>query len=883
MCSVNINSEIPVSNGGVNIGGALDSLPFYVMLVDAKHHILFANKVVSQSLNMDLKDIIGAYCPKLMHGVDDFHGCPLKEAAGKNQAVEREIFDPRYQRWMKPVIYPTEQFTADGQAVFLHLAYDITEVKQNEDTHKIIIENSTNFFYSHTIDHVLTFLSPQIINILGFTPEEAKVKWTELLSDNPMNEKGIQITKEGIRSGTPQPPYELELLHKNGQRVLLEIRETPLVIDGKTVSIIGAATDITNRRHDKEALLESKEYFQALFNGVSDAAFVHQPVEDKPGKYIEVNDAACQMLGYTRDEFYHLTSIDLAKSQSDDAVPSLLTLKRLKETGSFLGERTYITKDGHEIPVEINSHLVVIRDVPTVITLARDISARKQAEKAINRASEEWHTTFDSISDPISIQDSDFTILRVNKAYIQYYGEKVDTIVGKKCFEMSKCGNESSSPSLDCPHGITIRNGKEASHVRFDAIRGKYVEGFTFPIFDKHRKTVATVHMTKDITERKKSEKYQQQLRDKAEMSTRLAAVGEMAAGIAHEINNPLTSVIGFSELLMDMKDLPEIVLENLKIINDGSIRVKDIVRRMLTFARQAKPQKSNASINELIDNTLELRGYVLKTANIHVIRDYEPDLPWVTVDPGQLQQVFLNLIVNAEYAMKKAHDMGILIIKTEKLDDHIRVSVTDDGLGMSDKVMAKIFQPFYTTKEVDEGTGLGLSLSHGIIQEHGGTLRVESVMGQGTTFIIELPITPVEGDSEIAITVADTNRAVKRAKVLVVDDEPAVRSLIRAILTVNGHIVEECDNSQQVLENLIDTTYDLIIMDLRMPGMSGMELHSEISTRWPKLAHRIIIITGDTSDVVTREYLSTLQIPCITKPFARKTLEEQVNAILSE
>ncbi|TFG45679.1 MAG: response regulator, partial [Dehalococcoidia bacterium] len=140
-----------------------------------------------------------------------------------------------------------------------------------------------------------------------------------------------------------------------------------------------------------------------------------------------------------------------------------------------------------------------------------------------------------------------------------------------------------------------------------------------------------------------------------------------------------------------------------------------------------------------------------------------------------------------------------------------------------------------------------------------------------------------IEEDSEIAITIADTSQAVKRAKVLVVDDEPGVRSLIRVILTGNGHIVEECDNPRQVLEKLIDTTYDLIIMDLRMPGMSGMELYSEISTRWPNLARRVIIITGDTSDAVTREYLDTLQIPSITKPFDRKTLEEKVNAILSE
>lgn len=384
-----------------------------------------------------------------------------------------------------------------------------------------------------------------------------------------------------------------------------------------------------------------------------------------------------------------------------------------------------------------------------------------------------------------------------------------------------------------------------------------------------------------DVSKRKQAEAENQNLRDQAEISTRLAAMGEMAAGIAHEINNPLTGVIGFSELLLERNDISKDVREELRIINEGSTRVKEIIGRMLTFARQTEPYKSCVSITDILDNTLELRSYVLKTSNILVIRDYEPQLPWVTVDAGQLQQVFLNIIINAEYAMKKANDKGTLTIKTESLDGYIRISISDNGPGMSSEIKAKLFQPFFTTKDPGEGTGLGLSLSYGIIQEHGGTIKVKSVEGQGTHFIIKLPVTLVELPHPKEVVVPDVIEPVKGKKVLVVDDEPTVRSLARAILSQNGHVVEECDNAMQVLEKLKVETFDILLMDLRMPGMNGMELYGEISTRWPIMAHRVLFITGDTSDLNTQQFLASHSLPFISKPFDRKTLESTVNRLL--
>jgi CheY-like chemotaxis protein len=354
-----------------------------------------------------------------------------------------------------------------------------------------------------------------------------------------------------------------------------------------------------------------------------------------------------------------------------------------------------------------------------------------------------------------------------------------------------------------------------------------------------------------------------------------------MAAGIAHEINNPLTGVIGFSELLAERQDLPVEVKEDLKIIYDGSHRVKDIVRRMLTFSRQTKPVRASANINELINATLDLRSYVLRTANIEVVKHLDPDLPSVVADPGQLQQVFLNLIVNAEYAMKQAHDGGTLTITTEKRDKHVFISFKDDGLGISPEVQAKLFNPFFTTKDIGEGTGLGLSLSRSIILEHGGTIAVESELGAGTIFVITLPITQLAEEAPKEIITAFSAEKVKVARILVVDDEEAIRKLLSTILTNYGHTVDTTGEYLDVFEYLRTNSYDAILMDIRMPGMSGIEQYELITKAYPGFAGKFIFITGDTSDAATRAFLEENNLSYISKPFDKDTLIEKVNSTL--
>jgi signal transduction histidine kinase len=251
-----------------------------------------------------------------------------------------------------------------------------------------------------------------------------------------------------------------------------------------------------------------------------------------------------------------------------------------------------------------------------------------------------------------------------------------------------------------------------------------------------------------DITDRKRAEEEKVEMERKAHLASRLASVGEMASGIAHEINNPLTAVIGFAQLLMDT-DLPEDIKEDLVIIHKEAQRAAGVARNLLTFARKHAPSKQPTNINSIIEGVLSLRAYEQNVSNIQIITKLASDLPEVMADYSQLQQVFINIILNAEGAMLEANNGGTLTITTQRVNNSIRASLADNGPGISQDNIDRIFDPFFTTKEVGKGTGLGLSICHGIIAEHGGKIYVKSKPGSGATFIVELPVSSQLEQSE--------------------------------------------------------------------------------------------------------------------------------------
>ena len=362
--------------------------------------------------------------------------------------------------------------------------------------------------------------------------------------------------------------------------------------------------------------------------------------------------------------------------------------------------------------------------------LQQKISERKQAEEKIKHAAEEWRITFDSITDLVSIHDKNFRLVRVNKAFANVFKTAPAELIGKTCYELVHKTNE---PPPNCPHVKTSAAKEPVTVGYFEPYLGIHLEVTTSPIFNEKGRVIGSVHVARDVTERKRME-------ERLIITDRLASVGELAAGIAHELNNPLTSVIGFSQLLLN-GNVTSDVKKDLNIVYSEAQRAAEIVKNLLTSAGKHTPVKQPVNINHVIAKVLKLRTYEQRVHNIRVNTHLSSNLSEIMADYFQLQQVFLNIIINAEHFMIAAHKRGTQTITTEITGNIIRVSFTDDGPGIPKENLGRLFDPFFTTKEVGKGTGLGLSICHGIIAEHGGTIYAESDLGKGTTFVVELPI----------------------------------------------------------------------------------------------------------------------------------------------
>jgi signal transduction histidine kinase len=247
--------------------------------------------------------------------------------------------------------------------------------------------------------------------------------------------------------------------------------------------------------------------------------------------------------------------------------------------------------------------------------------------------------------------------------------------------------------------------------------------------------------LERSIREKEKAEEETAKIEQQLQMAGRLAAVGELAAGVAHELNNPLAAVQAFAQYLAGREGLDATVKSDVETIYKESQRASKITSNLLSFARKHNPEKSLVSINDVIEKSLELHLYRMRVNDIEVVKDLDPELPMTMADYHQIQQVFTNIITNAEHAMTKAHGKGTLVITSRSVEDFIKITFTDDGPGITEENLTRLFDPFFTTKEVGEGTGLGLSICYGIVQEHGGRIYADGKVEKGTTFVVEIPI----------------------------------------------------------------------------------------------------------------------------------------------
>ncbi len=367
--------------------------------------------------------------------------------------------------------------------------------------------------------------------------------------------------------------------------------------------------------------------------------------------------------------------------------------------------------------------------------------------------------------------------------------------------------------------------------------------------------------------------------------SEKLSGIGEFVAGVAHELNNPLTAVMGFSELLKQADKEPQ-HRRYLDMIHKSAQRCQKIVQALLSFARRHKPERKVVCLNSLVEGALEILNYQLRTSNIEVSSQCEAQLPHALVDPHQVQQVFLNLINNARQAIEAHAPKGWIKITTAASGPNVRVTFQDSGPGIAPENLSKLFDPFFTTKEVGKGTGLGLSLCYGIIKEHGGTITPRSKPGEGATFIIELPITHEAGDTATEKRSAETEIIDRREgtgkRVLVIDDEEPILQMVSEALTRRGYLVDTAANGEAGLHRLSQTRYDVTLCDWKMPGLNGQEVYERLRTKDRSQSDRIIFITGDVVSDKTRRFLEEQKRVCLPKPFTLAEFREAIGKMLA-
>jgi two-component system NtrC family sensor kinase len=367
--------------------------------------------------------------------------------------------------------------------------------------------------------------------------------------------------------------------------------------------------------------------------------------------------------------------------------------------------------------------------------------------------------------------------------------------------------------------------------------------------------------------------------------SEKLSGIGEFVAGVAHELNNPLTSVMGFSELLQRADTDPQ-HKRYLEMIHKSSLRCQKIVQNLLSFARRHKPERKLSSINELVEGAVEILHYQMRTSNIEVVSRLDPNLPKALVDPHQVQQVFLNIINNARQAIEAHQPEGCVRITTETSGQNIRVTFQDNGPGIPEAHLSKVFDPFFTTKEVGKGTGLGLSLCYGIIKDHGGAINICSKIGEGATFVIELPLA-TETDTarekaEAPATLASNGREGAGKKVLVIDDEDAILQMVRETLSGHGYEVDIARDGESALRSLDRTDYDLTLCDWKMPGLNGQQVYERVRAANPVLAERMIFFTGDVINEKAQTFLRERKKVCLAKPFSLADFRTAVGKALA-
>jgi PAS domain S-box-containing protein len=555
------------------------------------------------------------------------------------------------------------------------------------------------------------------------------------------------------------------------------------------------------------------------------------------------------------------------------------------DKSEYLQQPGFIAASGIQLVIAIGMIVLMLEEVRGETRLLQDqvkADARltHELQKEIQLSKSKYEHLFDQANDGIAIIDPlSLQILEVNRALQTLTGYTREELLQLRFVNICPIVRDKESQIAEDPsqlkkvfttHGNVPIQRKDNNIIMAEGTSSEmsYAKGRTLQVF------------LREVTERRRLE---QQLRQ----AEKLSALGQLISGVAHELNNPLAVISGYSQLLVMRPNLDPKTHSDLVKVQHESERASKIIQNFLTFARKQPLEKSNVNINTLLESSLDLMDYDLRASGVGLAREFHSQMPDVFADPNQLEQVFLNIIKNAIQSMEGSPLEKMLMVRTLSTEAHVKMVFIDRGTGIAESLLGKIFDPFFTTKEVGRGTGLGLSISYSIIKEHSGTIYAQNNAEGGSTFTIELPISHVKSGppqpkkNESSPRIPKVDRA-RTFQVLVVDDEIAIQDVFSELLVDFSCRVQGASNGLLAMQLIQKNDFDLVISDLKMPVMDGRWLYEKVKEIKPALCQKFIFITGDSNSQKTVEFLEKSGNRWMLKPFNFREVETLITEHLN-
>ena len=635
-------------------------------------------------------------------------------------------------------------------------------------------------------------------------------------------------------------------------------------------------------------LEESERRYREIFENAKDAIYVH----DLNGRYTLVNPAAEELSGYSRDEILQLSVFDMASPEHVELICNSLKQK-LTDHAPTTYEIEAIRKDGTRVPVEVSSRLIYRGGRPIGVQgSVRDISERRRAEEVVRASEQRFRDLVENANDIIFTCDMLGNITSLNRA-----GERVTGYTAEEALKMNIAQAVSPDDIAKVRHMLSRKRAADVATVYdlelITKSGGRAAVEISSRAILKDGEAVGVQGIARDITDRQRMENDLRASQAQLQQSQRLEAVGQLAGGVAHDFNNLLTAIIGYSDFALRKMRANNPIRRDIEEIKKAANRAATLTRQLLAFSRKQILKPEVLDLNLVVGDMHKLLERLIGE-DIDLVTTLGSDTDPVKADRGQLEQIIMNLVVNARDAMPFGGSVTIetanVVFDEAYTSEHVPVkpgkyamlAVSDSGLGMDANTQLHIFEPFFTTKELGKGTGLGLSTVYGIVKQSGGFIWVYSELNVGTTFKIYLPsLTELHFDQEL--TSIDTPERTEASTVLLVEDDPLVRNVALRALESAGYKVLESGNGHGALAmaHSCDDEIDLLITDVVMPLMGGRELAQELSALHPKTS--ILFMSGYTDDAVVRHGIMDKDIEYLQKPFTAESLVRRVGEVLRD